>query len=65
MEKLKFAIRCITILAAFPVIMYTELTRDEKAGTEQKQNTVQKFSAKDNDQALLSSNFLSMQAVYN
>jgi hypothetical protein len=65
MEKLKFTIKCMVILAAFPAIMYTELTRDEKANTELKQNTVERSSAKNNNDALFSCSFFAMQAVYN
>ena len=63
MEKLKFTIRFIILLAAFPVIMFTELTRDEKSATGQKQITNEKVSEKTNDFTILSYTSFFMQAV--
>jgi len=65
MEKLRFTIRFIIILATLPVIMFTELTRDDKGTTEQKHNTVEKVAEKTSDVALLSYHSPFMQAVYN
>jgi hypothetical protein len=63
MEKLSFTIRFIVLLVAFPVIMYTELTRPETKVTEQRQNIAVKSSAK-NDAAMLD-HFPLTQAVFN
>lgn len=63
MEKLKFTIRFIVILAALPVIMFTELTRTEKAPTEQKQN-MEKVSVETNQPSTLSYASFFFQAVY-
>jgi len=63
MEKLSFTIRFIILLVAFPVIMYTELTRPETKVTEQKQSTAAKSSAQ-NDAAMLN-HFPLTQAVFN
>lgn len=64
MEKLRFTIRFIVMLAAIPVIMFSELTRKEKVNTEVKHD-MEKVSAETNK----SSNMLSytsyfLQAVY-
>ncbi|MFI5188085.1 MAG: hypothetical protein ACHQF0_15245 [Chitinophagales bacterium] len=63
MEKLKFTFRFIILLAALPVIMYTELTRNDKVNAESKQNTIEKTSAEKNEAATL--NHFPLQAVYN
>ena len=65
MEKLRFAIRFISILVAFPVIMYTELTRNEKGTNEQTQNTTEQASAKKGDANMLSYTSFATQVVYN
>jgi len=62
MEKLKFTIRFIVILAALPVIMFTELTRTEKGTTEQKRN-MEKVSVEANQPAALSYASFFLQAV--
>ena len=38
--------RCLIIMAAFPVIMYADLTRDENKTAEQKQNAAGKVTSK-------------------
>jgi hypothetical protein len=63
MEKLKFTIRFIAILATLPVIMFTELTRTEKGTTEQKQ-ILEKVSVETNQPATLSYASFFSQAVY-
>jgi hypothetical protein len=63
MEKLKFTIRFIAILVAFPVIMFTELTRTEKETTEQKHD-MEKVSAETSQPATLSYTSFFLQAVY-
>lgn len=65
MEKLRFTIRFIVLLVAFPVVMFTELTREDKVTKEQKPATAEKVSEKPSDVALLSYNSPFMQAVYN
>ena len=64
MEKLRFTIRFITILVAFPVIMFTELTRNEKGTNEQTQNTTEQ-AAKKGDANMLSYTSFATQVVYN
>jgi hypothetical protein len=64
MEKLRFTIRFIAILVAFPVIMYTELTRDEKGTNEQKQTKTEQVSVKTGDADMLSYTSFAMQVVY-
>ena len=63
MEKLKFTIRFIVILVALPVVMLTELTRTEKAPTEQKHD-METVSAETNQPATLSYTSFFLQAVY-
>ena len=63
MEKLSFTIRFIVILAALPVIMFTELTRSEKGTTEQKHD-MEKVSVETNQPATLSYASFFSQAVY-
>jgi len=63
MEKLKFTIRFIVILAALPVVMFSELTRTEKGTTEQKQ-PLEKVSLETNQPATLSYASFFLQAVY-
>ena len=65
MEKLRFAIRFITILVAFPVIMFTELTRDEKGTNEQKQTKTEQVSVKTGAADMLGYTSFAMQVVYN
>jgi hypothetical protein len=64
MEKLQFTIRFIIILAALPVIMYTELTRDDRGNAEQVKNTVERVSTAKSDEAMIN-HAPFMQAVYN
>ena len=54
MEKLTFIMRCLIIMAAFPVIMYADLTRDENKTVEQKQNEAGKVMSKGNDSSVQS-----------
>jgi len=61
MEKSRFTIRFIILLASFPVLMFSELTRTDK-GTDQKQTTVEKISKK-NDVAAISYHSPFMQAI--
>ena len=63
MEKLRFTIRFIILLAALPAIMFTELTRKEKVNAEPKQNT-EKVSAVRTEAAMINYSPF-MQAVYN
>ena len=65
MEKLRFTIRFITILVAFPVIMFTELTRDEKGTNEQKQTKTEQVSVKTSAADMLGYTSFAMQVVYN
>ena len=65
MEKLRFTIRFITILAALPVIMFTELTRDEKGTNEQKQTKTEQVSVKTSNADMLGYTSFAMQVVYN
>jgi hypothetical protein len=61
MEKSRFTIRFIILLASFPVLMFSELTRNDN-GTDQKQTTVEKISKK-NDVAAISYHSPFMQAI--
>jgi hypothetical protein len=63
MEKLRFTIRFIVILAALPVIMFTELIRTEKVPAEQKQD-MEKVSVETNQPSMLSYASFFLQAVY-
>lgn len=63
MEKLRFTLRFIVLLAALPVIMFAELTRKDKVTTEQK-HKAEKASVVTNDEAILNHSPF-MQAVYN
>jgi hypothetical protein len=63
MEKLRFTVRFITLLLAIPVLMYAELTRDDKVNVEQKQNTAESTLKTTETATLNHSPF--MQAVYN
>jgi hypothetical protein len=54
----------VILLAAVPVIMFTELTRKEKGTVEQKHNRVEKVIAPQTDEAMLN-NSPFMQAVSN
>ena len=65
MEKLRFTIRFIIILAALPVIMFTELTRDEKGTNEQKQTKTEQVSVKTSNADMLGYASFAMQVVYN
>ena len=47
MEKIRFAVLCFVMLAAIPVLMYTELSRKETRNSEQKEEVIQSGSAKD------------------
>jgi len=60
---MRFAFRFVILLAAVPVVMFTELTRKEKATVEQKHN-VEKVIASQTDEAMLN-NSPFMQAVNN
>jgi hypothetical protein len=62
MEKLRFTIRFIIILAALPVIMFTELTRQDNATSSRKQHTAQKISNKE-DVAVVSYHSPFLQAI--
>jgi hypothetical protein len=50
---------------AIPVVMYAELTRNDQANVEQKQNTVEKVSSLKTDEAAALNHSPFMQAVYN
>jgi len=63
MEKLQFTIRFIVLMVAFPVIMFTELTRTDKGTTEQKEQTTDKVSVKTTSAAMFSYTSAFMQAV--
>lgn len=63
MEKLRFTIRFIAILAALPVIMFTELTKNEK-GTPEPKHDMEKVSVETNQPATLSYATFFSQAVY-
>jgi len=63
MEKLRFTIRFIAILAALPVIMFIELTRSEKGTIGQKRD-VEKVSVETNQSATLTYASFFLQAVY-
>jgi hypothetical protein len=62
MEKSRFTIRFIILLASFPALMFSELTRENKGTTDQKQTTVEKISQK-NDVAAISYHSPFMQAI--
>jgi hypothetical protein len=62
MEKSRFTMRFIILLASFPVLMFSELTREDKGTTEQKQTTVETISKK-NDVAAISYHSPFMQAI--
>jgi len=53
MEKIIFMIRCIVLLVAFPVIMFTEMTRKEKGNKIQKLNRIEVPAIK-TDEAMMS-----------
>ena len=63
MEKLKFTIRFVIILAALPVIMFTELTRNEKGASEQRQNEKVSVGTNDNSAALSYTSFFTQAVV--
>ncbi|HEV8284595.1 MAG TPA: hypothetical protein VGQ09_09800 [Chitinophagaceae bacterium] len=65
MEKLKFTVRCIVLLAALPVIMFVELTRGDKVTNEQNQKTAEKISVKTNEVAMIGYTSPFLQAVIN
>ena len=63
MEKIKFTLRFVILLAALPVIMFTELTR--KDGTsEPKRHSVENATTAKADEAMLNHPSF-MQAVNN
>jgi len=62
MEKSRFTIRFIILLASFPALMFSELTRVDKGTTDQKQNTVEKISKK-SDVAAISYHSPFVQAI--
>jgi hypothetical protein len=64
MEKLKFGIRCLVILLAFPVVMYADLTRDDSVNKEPKQVIEAKTQNASNNSELVCQ-FSVLQAVYN
>ena len=64
MEKVRFTIAFTILLATLPVIMFSELTRKDKATTEQKENREVRVSAIISDEAVLNHSSF-MQAVYN
>lgn len=61
---MRFAFRFVILLAAVPVIMFTELTRKEKGTVEQKHNRIEKVTTSQTDEAMLN-NSPFMQAVSN
>jgi chemotaxis response regulator CheB len=64
MEKLKFTIRFIVMLAAIPVIMFSELTRKDKGNSEVK-HELEKVSVETNKNSnMLSYTSYFLQAVY-
>jgi hypothetical protein len=64
MEKLKFTIRFIVMLAAIPVIMFSELTRKDKGNPEVK-HELEKVSVETNKNSnMLSYTSYFLQAVY-
>jgi len=65
MEKLKFGIRCLVILMAFPAVMYADLTRENSVDTKPKQVHEATVSEKTSDNSEIVSQFTLMQAVYN
>ncbi|TMI85336.1 MAG: hypothetical protein E6H10_03560 [Bacteroidetes bacterium] len=62
MEKTRFTMRFIILLASFPVLIFSELTREDKGTTEQKQSTVETISQK-NDVAAVSYHSPFLQAI--
>jgi hypothetical protein len=64
MEKLKFGIRCLVILLAFPVVMYADLTRDDSVNKESKQVIEAKAQNASNNSELVCQ-FSALQVVYN
>jgi hypothetical protein len=64
MEKLKFGIRCLVILLAFPVVMFADLTRDDSVKKEPKQVIEAKAQNASNNSELVCQ-FSVLQAVYN
>jgi len=62
MEKIRFTFRFVVLLAALPVIMFTELTRPEKGTTATKRNAVEKVISANAD-AAMSSHSPFLQAV--
>ena len=62
MEKSRFTIRFIILLASFPALMFTELTRENKETTDQKQTAVEIVSKK-SDVAAISYHSPFMQAI--
>ena len=65
MEKIKFTLRCIALLAALPAIMFVELTRGDKVTNEQNQKTAEKISVKANEVAMIGYTSPFLQAVIN
>jgi hypothetical protein len=64
MEKLRFTIRFIVMLAAVPVIMFSELTRKDKGNSEVTHNA-EKVSVETNTNSnMLSYTSYFLQAVY-
>lgn len=63
MEKIIFMIRCIVLLVAFPVIMFTEMTRKENGNKIQKLNRIEAPAIK-TDEAMITS-FPITQVVFN
>ena len=63
MEKLTFIFKCIILIVAFPVIMFTELTRDEKDITGQKENTPAGIAIETSN-AMLSGTSVFTQAIH-
>jgi hypothetical protein len=62
MEKSRFTIRFVILLASFPALMFSELTREDKGTPNQKQTTVEKIS-KTNDVAAISYHSPFVQAI--
>lgn len=45
MEKIRFAVLCMVMLAAIPVLMFTELNRNDTRKNEQKEELIQSGSS--------------------
>jgi len=65
MEKLKFTIRFFTILLALPVVMFTELTRENSVNAQPKKVHETKITENTVNHSELVCEFSLLQAVYN